>query len=380
MMRNDVPHASPEQENAGKNGKIQKLLKRVWNGLVHNWGWKAASLALAVCLWGALISQDTSLPRDKVIEDVRVMVINTATLRSNGLVVVSGLDDIDTVTIRASVPQKNYTSASSANYTARLDLSQIQTAGEQTVKLTALSSNATQYGTVKEVMDPDVTIVVEELHSLTGIPVEVRREGALGEGYWAGALEKSVDYVDITGPASVVGQVSRCVVSFDQSTLNPERTPNTFSLPFFFEDAEGNALDGSRLTVTPRGQNVTIQRISVSQEVYYQARVQVASEALIKGAPAEGYAVSGVKVSPQYITIAGSQAVIAPYLEEDAAVYPYDQVDITGQTRTVSQLLYLNTPGNVEYISNNAIQVVVTILPEVFVNVDSAGAAVEQNP
>ena len=125
---------------------------------------------------------------------------------------------------------------------------------------------------------------------------------------------------------------------------------------------------------------MTIQRISVSQEVYYQARVQVASEALIKGAPAEGYAVSGVKVSPQYITIAGSQAVIAPYQEEDAAVYPYDQVDITGQTRTVSQLLYLNTPGNVEYISNNAIQVVVTILPEVFVNVDSEGAAAEQNP
>ena len=72
--------------------------------------------------------------------------------------------------------------------------------------------------------------------------------------------------------------------------------------------------------------------------------------------------------------------MIAPYQEQDAAIYPYDQVDITGQTRTVSQLLYLNTPGNVEYISNNAIQVVVTILPEVFVNVDSAGADAEQNP
>ena len=77
--------------------------------------------------------------------------------------------------------------------------------------------------------------------------------------------------------------------------------------------------------------------------------------------------------------VKGSKAVIAPYLAEDAAIYAYDHVNISGQSRTVTQLLYLNTPGNVDYISNNTVQVIVTILPEEFVNVAS-GADAGQNP
>ncbi|MDO5327270.1 MAG: hypothetical protein Q4G00_11195, partial [Clostridia bacterium] len=74
---------------------------------------------------------------------------------------------------------------------------------------------------------------------------------------------------------------------------------------------------------------------------------------------------------------AGSEVALANYLQEGALLYPFDQVDISGQNRTVSQVLYLNTPGNVEYISTNAVQVVVSILPEEFVNVASG---TENNP
>ena len=118
------------------------------------------------------------------------------------------------------------------------------------------------------------------------------------------------------------------------------------------------------------------------QEIYYLARVKVDTDALITGEPAEGYAVSGIRVMPQTVTLGGSKVAIAPYLNEDAALYPYEQVNISGQSRNVTQLLYLNTPGNVDYISNNAVQVIVTIVPEEFVNVASgaAGEDAGQNP
>ena len=87
--------------------------------------------------------------------------------------------------------------------------------------------------------------------------------------------------------------------------------------------------------------------------------------------PAEGYAISNIRVIPTSITLAGSEVAIAPYREEGAALFPYDPVDISGQSRTVSQLLYLNTPGNMDYISNNTVQVVVTILPEEFVKMST---------
>ena len=91
--------------------------------------------------------------------------------------------------------------------------------------------------------------------------------------------------------------------------------------------------------------------------------------------------VSSIRVMPQTVTLGGSQVAIAPYLAEDAALYPYEQVDISGQSRTMTQLLYLNTPGNVDYISNNTVQVIVNIVPEEFVNVTSSqGQTTGQNP
>ena len=378
MTNNEPARVPADQENAGNK---EKLFKRLLHALTRNWIWKIGSLVLAICLWGILITQDTSLPREKVIDNVRVTVTNSASLRSNGMVVVDGLDDVTTVKLRVSVPQRNYSSAAASNYVARLDLNQIQETGEQTLKITASASNATQYGTVLEVYNPEVTVNVEEYCTQTQVPVEVRLTGEMPENYYGDTVNRSAESVDISGPASVVEKAVRCVVEYDQSALSPERSPNAANLPFYFEDAEGNILDDSDLTVTPHGQSTAIQRITVRQEVYYLARVKVAADALVTGEPAEGYAVSSIRVMPQTVTLGGSQVAIAPYLAEDAALYPYEQVDISGQSRTMTQLLYLNTPGNVDYISNNTVQVIVNIVPEEFVNVTSSqGQTTGQNP
>jgi len=376
MMNNEATRVPPETENTPKKPNIGIRLLRT---LTHNWAWKLLCLVLAICLWGALITQDTSLPRDKIIEDVRVTVSNAAILRTNGLIVVSDLDALEPVRLRARVPQRNYTTVTSSNYIARLDLSQIQAPGEQTVEITAAAANSSQYGTVEEIYNPTVTLMVEEYGTIASIPVEVRTTGALPDSYYATPLSRSVEAVDISGPLSVVEKAARCVVIYDLSGLSPERSPNTISLPFYFEDADGNQLDDTYLTVTAHGQTAALQRITVIQDVYLMAQVPVAVDALIKGEPAEGYAVSSVRVTPQTVLMAGIQSDIAPYLNGDTQLYPYEQVDITGQSRTVSQLLYLNTPGNMEYISNTSVQVVVSILPEEFVNM-SPGADTEQNP
>ena len=240
MMNRDAGRALPEQ-NGGETTPRENLGKRMLGGLIHNWGWKILSLVLAVCLWGVLISQDNALPRDKVIPDVRISVTNAAVLRSNGLIVVSGLEDLETVSIRARVPQRNYPSASASNYTARLDLGQIQEPGIQTLSLTAAATNASQYGTVLEVLAPEVTLEVEEYVTQRRVPVEVRQEGEPPEGCYPGEIQRTADYVDISGPKSVVEAAVRCVVVYDRSGLNPNNSPNAVNLPFVFEDSQGKS-------------------------------------------------------------------------------------------------------------------------------------------
>ena len=378
MMNRDAGRALPEQ-NGGETTPRESLGKRMLGGLIHNWGWKILSLVLAVCLWGVLISQDNALPRDKVIPDVRISVTNAAVLRSNGLIVVSGLEDLETVSIRARVPQRNYPSASASNYTARLDLGQIQEPGIQTLSLTAAATNASQYGTVLEVLAPEVTLEVEEYVTQRRVPVEVRQEGEPPEGCYPGEIQRTADYVDISGPKSVVEAAVRCVVVYDRSGLNPNNSPNAVNLPFVFEDSQGNSLDSGKLTVTVSGQSATIQRIGITQEVYHMAQVPVdASQALV-GQPAEGYAVSSVRIVPESVTLAGSESAVAPYRTEEAAIYPVEQISLSGAAQTVTGYVGLSVPENMDFISANSALIIVTILPQSFVN-SAAEGGTENTP
>ena len=362
MMKNEPsrPGTEPEMEP-----KWKTIGKRIIHSLTHQWGWKLISLVLAICLWGGLISQDTSLPRDKVIDDVKISVSNSNTLRNNGFIVVSGLDDLDAVRLRVRVPQRYYSTVTAANYTVRLDLSQIRDVGEQTVRLTASASNASMYGTVTEISLPEVKVQVEAYSTQNKVPVEVRVVGEMPEDYYLAPLSCSVSSVNIGGPQTVVDQVARCVVEFDQSTLSPHRNPNAANLPFFFEDASGNRLDDSHLTVTADGQSAALQRISVSQYAYFTAEVPVNTDFLIKGRPAEGYTVTNVRVTPQTVVIAGGERVISPYMQEGIFFYPYEQVDITDQNQDVFTYVTLRTPGNMEYISDSIVQVIVSIRPDI---------------
>ena len=372
MMNNDLNRPSqdlspvkqqPADQASAKQPAGQRFLKKAWYLISHNWGWKLTSLVLAICLWGGLISQDTSLPRDKVIDGVRITVANANTLRSNGLMVVDGLDELETVRIRARVPQRYYSTVTPANYSVRLDLSQIQTTGEQTLRLTAAATNSTLYGSVIEIFTPEVTLNVVEYATQSRVPVEVRTVGQVPEGYYALSPSFSTPFVDIGGPRDIVERAVRCVVEYDQSTLSPQRNPNSANLAFFFEDAAGTVLDGSDLTVTVSGQSTVLQKIAVTQYAYYEAQVPVDTEHLLKGEPAEGYRVADMQVNPQVVTIAGREAAIAPYLQEGACLYPYEQIDITNRRLSISTFLTLRTPGSMEYVSSSVVQVTVTLEP-----------------
>ena len=360
-MMNNEPIRTPVGTEHEKTWK--RWLRRFRKSLTHNIGWKITSLVLAICLWGGLITQDTSLPRDKVIDGVRITVNNAASLRSNGLVVVDGLDENATAKLRVRVPQRYYNSVTAANYTVRLDLNQIQGTGEQTLKLSASSNNATMYGTVTEIYQPEVTVQVASYATQSRVPVEIQVVGEAPEGYFPAAITYSPQYVDIGGPEETVNAVVRCVATYDQSNVSTSRNPSTVNLDFVFQDAKGNPVDGENLTVTSTGQTAALQRISVSQYVYAMAQVPIDQSSLLKGQVAPGYQVTGIHLTPETITIAGRETAIGPYLTPDAAIYPYEQVDVSNRSQTLTTFLALRTPGSMEYVSNTVVQVNVIIEP-----------------
>jgi hypothetical protein len=134
----------PEAAERSVRAAFRQLPKKFWRMLSHNLLWKLLALVLAVSLWAGLITQDPTLTRERVFTDVPVSVTGSDTLRRNGFIVLSGVeDDSALVRLRVEVPQREYNSVTTSNYNPRVDLSKITETGEQTLKISTTSTTTT---------------------------------------------------------------------------------------------------------------------------------------------------------------------------------------------------------------------------------------------
>lgn len=357
MMNNDTPQTGIPAEKE-KDLSFKKTLQKFWKRVTHQWGWKLTSVVLAICLWGGLISQDTTLPRTKTFSDVKITVTNASVLRQNGLIVVSGLEELPLVKITAQLPQSNYSAATADRYTVRADLTQVKGTGEQTILLTASTSNAAQYGTVIDISIPQITVQVEEYVTRTRVPVHLKSTGDVPEGFYATTALCDPLTVDISGPRSVVESIAKCVVQYDTAFLEPVQGTARTSAPFILLDRSGNEVDTANLTVS--SQSITLRDVIVEQTLYPTLEVPISTENLVYGTPAEGYQVTGVTVVPSSVVIAARD--LTPYQKEGTYFYLLGRVNVNGESQSKTETITISSRG-VEHMSEETAYVTVEIQP-----------------
>lgn len=349
----NLPPPGKEKKNTFKDG-VLAVLRRI----AHNWGWKLLSLMLAVFIWGVLVTQDEDLPRTKRFTDMKVSVINTRTLQENGLIVVDGLEKLQTVDIIAQLPQKHYATATAERYQIRADLSQIKDVGRQELTLTSTVSNSNFYGSVAAITPSTITVDVERYTSRSWIPVNLNISGNAPEGFWATPPTVDPAYVQVAGPESVIRSIARCEVDYDMSILNAQSGTMRNSLPFTFKDKDGNVLNSDLLTVSNQG--ITMSHVVVEQKLYPTMQVPINTQSLILGQPAPGYAVTAIRVEPAYVTIADDD--LTPYQSADYAISVLQRANIAGESQTKTVELTLNNRG-LSHISSPTVSVTIEIKP-----------------
>ncbi len=349
MKENPSAHSSSDRD------KQAGLLKRIVSSLLRHWEWKILCLVLAVFLWGSVIGQDTSLTREKVIRGVPITIVNAAALQRNGFIAVEGLTDLEDVSIRVEVPVRYYNTVTASNYSVRLDLSQITHAGEQTL---TLSPGTSAYGSISEIYDSQISLTVEEYVTRSRIPVRIRTIGTVPEGYYANAATADINEVTVSGPASVVNQVARCIVEYTMPTLANGAGTEYTSSPISFFTAQDEELSKRDLTVTVDSWG--LDSITVQQTFYPMYEVPVSGLGLVQGEPAEGYRIKSVTYSPASIYVADMD--IASHTGD--YVYLSGSVDVTGLTRSTVVPLQVSRPGGFVYISTDVVYVSVEIVPE----------------
>lgn len=353
MMNSDPSRMPAEQENTFAKILRKKLLELFTN----RWGWKLTSLILAICLWGGLISQDTTLPRDKTFTDVKINVTGTTAMKNNGFIVVDGLNALEDIQIKVRVPQKYYNSVTASTYNVRVDLSQIKAEGEQILKISSASSSSL-YGTVTDMSVTEIPVTVERYVARSRIPVEVRFTGEAPEGFMPILSGYDPATVDIAGPASVVNAVASCVVTYDYGLLPAAIANKRISCDFVFEAADGTPLSTENLTVT--SQSGALQNVNLDIDVYARMEVPIETGSLIIGEPAPGYEVADITILPRSITIAGTD--ISRYLNGEK-IYPYGAITITGKKQDVISTMALRTPSSMKYVSDSMVTVIISIEP-----------------
>lgn len=336
---------------------FKQILSKIKMLIVRNWPYKLLSLFLAIFMWSGLITQDDTLTREKVFADVPITVTNADTLRRNGFIIVSGLDDLPSVRIYADVPQKNYNSSIASNYNLRIDLSRIHQAGEQT--LPVLSSSSATYGTVKEISISSITVQVEEYVSRSRIPVRLVSSGNPPQGFYAGEAQVDPSYVTVSGPKSLVERIVRCAADYDMSVLEPQYGTERTAVPFRLLDADGDEVSSSLIDVT--SQSVSLDSIIISQAVYTEKTLVVNTSDLVQGTTADGYMIKRISSEPSTITVAGRESALNTLHELHLAEFTDQQIDVTGQTATLTRNISIKKTDDFVHFSSDTLIITVEI-------------------
>ncbi len=354
-MQQNPPASNPNREKKD-HARRDLILSKIRSMLLDNWGTKLLALFIAIALWAGLITQDPSLTREKMFTNVSVSVTGSDTLKRNGFIVLEDIDEVlDDVSVRVSVPQAQYMAAQPINYSIRIELSRIRQAGEQELRI--LSTNSSAYGTVTQIDPPTVKLTVDEYITRYRIPVEVVTEGEVPEGYYASAPSTDPPMVAVSGPKTLVEKIVSARVVADQSTLPAREGTVRRALAFTLVDENGQAIQSDMLQVT--SESVLLDSIIAEQTVYSQRMVEMSDLGLVTGAPAEGYEIKGVYISPASVTIAGRATII----DELKLLYADSDVDVSGRTESFSRSLRVRQPSTVKYVSTDTVTVAVEIGP-----------------
>ena len=352
-MNSEIEKKPGNEKNAFRKA-LRELPSRLLHIFLHNWPWKVLSVFLAICLWAGLITQDPTLTREKVFTDVPVTVSGADALKRNGLIVLTDLSaESLKARLRVDVPQREYNSVSVASYSPRIDLTKIVATGTQTLRIQTTSTTA--YGTVKEINPDTVEVEVDQYTTRYRIPVTLNQEGDYPDGFYG--LTPSLDptTVAVSGPRTILQQIARAVVTFDRATLPPQSGEIRTAVPITLVDQHGEAIVSDLLQITSEG--VLISSIIVDQDLYPTKTLQMNTLSLITGAPANGYEVKSVTVSPSVVLAAGEETVLSTL----DSLFTEQAIDLNNATESFSAEVKVKKPGDLVYLKPDTVTVAVEI-------------------
>lgn len=293
------------------------------NRFTKNWGLKLGSFLFAVALWVIVTNiNDPVVPYKAT--DVPVTIKNGNLITDNGQIyeVLDGTDVIDVVTILA--PSSIIDSLNDSNVVAVADMNDLTSVNTISIKLSTNKYND-KLESIKGSID-SVKLNIENKVTKS-LPLRTSTTGEVRDGYMVGDITTDQNLVKVSGPESLMSQISKAVVEVGISGF----TSNIST------DADIRLLDEDGKEIKSASIDKSISKVRVNVEILEQKTVPLKYD--VTGTPAEGYRLTGeIKSTRNYVNIAGRSKTIQNINEIEI---PENIIDVTGAKEDVTTLINL---------------------------------------
>lgn len=309
------------------------------NKLTRNWGLKIASFLSAALLWLVVTNINDPIVSYRV-ADVPVTIRNANLITDRGQVyeVLDGTDTIDTVTV--SAPRSIIDALDKSNIVAVADINDLTSVDTVPIKLSTNKYND-KLDSIRGNID-NVRLSIEEKRTRS-LQIRPVTTGEVREGYMVGDATTDQNLIQISGPQSVISQVTKAQAEVDVSGFTNNIDADS-SIRLYDDDGE---------EITAANIEKSISKVRVNVEILELKSVPVVCE--VTGTPEEGYQYTGeVTFSKGMVTVAARSQILE---HVEAIEIPAGVLDVTDASEDVTTLVDLNEylPDGVALAENNFI-------------------------
>lgn len=316
--------------------------------LTHNMGLKVLSILLGFSLW--LLVANEANPKTTDDREVAIDIVNEEILDEAGKTYeILGKSN---VTVSYEVNVLDQYKISAADFRAYVDLADLyEPTGAIPVKI-EVRNNSSLINSVSA--SPEVIRIQTEDLQRKQFDLEVLVKGAAADGYEIGTATLSPSYVYVSGPTSLVGQISKVGIEIDAE--GAEANLQGTAAPVFY--------DANNMPLTEFGTRVTTNQAEIDYELSILKVKNVNIDFDVSGQVAEGYRYTGIECDVRSVPIQGMKSVLASI---GTITVPGTDVSIEGLSadRTVTIDLNNYLPPGVDIVGeeNNMISVTMKVEP-----------------
>lgn len=317
----------------------REALLRSWRTMRSTPGLFLLSLLLGGALWVFVTEEENPTRIDSLSAPLTVQVFNV----EPGLAVANQLPAIE---VRLAAPDERWEdiAAGAGSFSAFIDLNGM-TERAQDVRIQVEIAGLRGVRVVETI--PETIIVnLEDLTSIE-VPVRVRPVGTMPVGYELGSTSAALQTVTVSGPESLVIRVNDAVADVKVAGLTLPFEQTVSLVP---RGAGGGEIRGVTLETPALKVTVDIRQSTLSKPLPIRA--------VAENAPATGYRVTSIVVSPATISVEGTLEALQQFDSLDL-----EPLDIGGAQTDVTRAIAVELPEGLSSDDRLLVTVVVQISP-----------------